>query len=417
MQVARGGVDRGFLEIVDARVESPKYLQGELVETEDEHWISMMETHDDYKKLDKEFAQRLGYSNRGEIPVNLVEKLAHYCDAHPEDLMTAFYARSLINKYFRKRTKERWGRLFASMNASLHRKKFLTSIFLDHMAGEEAFKYFDCASIWHAIDDNDDGYGKANLIKMFAPHFDEDTLRLAYLKANSMPPTFKIRALAGLYPMLDERAQQVVYSYLLEESASGSFEAQRHVINLFPGLSSIDQSGLIDRYLKQRTAEQDVAYFTIRVHAFLKDGIAQKFIERIRCFQSVYLKNRCLLKLSRYLPPRELDTLYEQFMEAFSKLPPSPELIHNLYHFSAVMERQDKDGILAMALNKIEQIDDSNSELYEQGKYHELVFVTPHLGEKHMHKAYAIAETVRGGYRRSIISKLKRHFSHPSNAC
>lgn len=376
-----------------------------------------MKSYDGYKKLDKEFARQLGYTNRAEIPDELVEKLAQYCDAYPEDLMTAFYARDLINKYYRKRTGERWRRLFSSMNSHLLRKKFLSSIFLEHMAREEACAYCDSALIWNAIDDYDDGYNKANLIKMYAAHFNEDTLRMVYQKANFMQPPYRIRTLAGLYPMLDESAQKGVYTYLREQSVSGSFEAQRHVINLFPGLSSADQSGLIDCYLKQDMAEQDVAYFVICNHAALKDGVAHKFIERIRQFRSNYYRNRCLLKLNKYLPPSELDALYEEFLEAFSRLPPSPELIHNLYHFSAVMERLDKDSVIDMALNKIERIDDSSSELYGQGKYHELLFITPHLSGKHMHKAYAIAETVRGGYRRSIISKLKRHSSRSINAC
>lgn len=385
--------------------------------TENERWISMMKPYDDYKTLDKQFSRRLGNNNRGEIPEDLVEKLAQYCDANPEDMMTDFYVRSLINKYFRKRTKERWGRLFATMNSNLHRKKFLASVFLDHMAGEEAFAYFDNTSIWHAIDDHDDGYVKANLIKMFAPHLNADMLRMAYLKANSMQPAYKIRALAGLYPMLDQRGQQVVYSYLQDESVSGSFEAQRHVTNLFPKLSLGNQSALIDSYLEQNAAEQDVAYFVISNHAELEDVIARRFIERIRCFQSEYLRNRCLLTLNKYLSLSEIDALYEQFLETFLRLSPNPELIHNLYHFSAVMRRQDKDSMIDMALNKIEQIDDSSRELYGQWKYHELLFITPHLSQKHMRKAYSIAETVRGGYRRSIVSKLKRHFLHSNNAC
>jgi hypothetical protein len=65
--------------------------------------------------------------------------------------------------------------------------------------------------------------------------------------------------------------------------------------------------------------------------------------------------------------------------------------------------------VIDLALEKIGTFDDSKNEIYEQNKYYELSFIVPHLKEEHMSKAFAIAESIRGGYKRNILSKLKRH--------
>jgi len=77
-----------------------------------------------------------------------------------------------------------------------------------------------------------------------------------------------------------------------------------------------------------------------------------------------------------------------------------------------VLRNSDIDSVIGMALEKIGTFDDAKNEIYEQNKYYELSFIAPHLKEEHMSKALAIAESIRGDYKRNIISKLRRHFSN-----
>jgi hypothetical protein len=126
--------------------------------------------------------------------------------------------------------------------------------------------------------------------------------------------------------------------------------------------------------------------------------------------QSSYLKKRALLKLARHLPGEEIDTLYREFMESFRESPPNAKLLHNLYHFSAVRTDLDNGAVTGMALEKIALFDDSNADHWAQEKYHQLAFLAPHLEEQDKDRAFAIAEKVRGNYRRQLIGKLKRRF-------
>lgn len=381
-----------------------------------------MERYDDYKILERELTQELSYSNRLEIPGELVCKIARFCDAHPDDSMTAYNVSSLIDKFYRRRTKDRWLNLFASLDSYLQRKKFLIDIFFGYRFSNETsslVKSFSATSIWQAIDDfADDDYKKANLIKRFSYLFTEDIVRLAYQRAWSMPDKYRVRALAGIYPKMDAVSKKEVFSYLCREFVEVSSEAAYQLKLLFPFLDTKLQSELISIYLNRPDLpEHYVAYFIIRNVSYLKGENAQKCINKAREFRSEYFRNRCLLKLCNYLPAGEIDMLYQHFIESFVTRKSSAELIHNLYHFSAVLKNLDKDSVIDMALEKIANFDDSQNRCYDQDKYKELSFITPVLNEKHMHKAFAIAESVRGGYKKNIIARLKRHFSNSANYC
>lgn len=381
-----------------------------------------MDTYDHQKILEKEFTQRLGYFNRLELPDELVSEIARFCDAHPDDTMTTYYACSLIDKFFRKRTKERWLKLFASLDSFLHRKKFLIDIFFGYRFHDETsifVKRYSITSIWRAIDDfADDDYEKANLIQRFSYLFTEDIILLAHQRAWSMADKYRVRALAGIYPKMDAASKKEIFAYLCREFIKASSEAAYQLKLLFPFLDTKLQSELISIYLSQPDLpEHYVAYFIIRNAAFLKEENAQKCINKAREFRSEYFRNRCLLKLSNYLPAGEIEVLHQHFIESFAVRKPSTALIHNLYHFSAALKNLDKDSVIDMALDKIAQFDDSQNECYEQNKYKELSFITPLLNEKHLHKAFAIAESVRGGYKKNITSRLRRHFSNSANYC
>lgn len=163
--------------------------------------------------------------------------------------------------------------------------------------------------------------------------------------------------------------------------------------------------------------ESYIAYFVIHNAAFLDNENAQRLAKRIGHFRSEYYRNRCLLKLRRYLPAAEIDALYHEFMESFTARAPTSELLHNLYQFSAVRSDFDKDTIVGMALKKIGGFDDSRNEVYQQQKYAELSFLVPNLSKQHKEQAFAIADSVRGGYRKNLLSRLRRHFANEINYC
>ena len=390
--------------------------------TEEKNLAPLLGCYNDYKILEREFAQQLGYSNRQEIPDNLVSKIARFCDAHPEDVMTPYYAFSLIKKFYRKRTKERWGRLFLSMDTHLQRKKLLLDIFFGYQtSGDEQSILSDicsASSIWRAIEDDADGYGKANMITRFSSLFTEDIVKLAYQRALAMPAKYRVRALAGICPRVDAISKEKIYSFLCGELIKGTSEAASQLTLLFSNFDERSQSELISIYLTHdKLPEQYVANFLIQNVACLRSDDAERFVARIRGFRSTYLKNRCLLKLRDFLPVGEIDAMCRLFIEFFPTQAPSSELIHNLYQFSAVLRNSDIDSVIGMALEKIGTFDDAKNEIYEQNKYYELSFIAPHLKEEHMSKALAIAESIRGDYKRNIISKLRLRISLNVTGC
>jgi hypothetical protein len=380
-----------------------------------------MSAYDDHRILEKEFIERLGYFNRQKLPDDLVRKIAEFCDAHHDDSMTAYYAISLINKFYRNRTKGGWLALFASLDSYLQRKKFLIEIFFGYRLGDVTLMFvngFSATSIWQAIDDFEDGYDKANLINRFARLFTEDIVQLAYQRAWSMSAIYKVRALAGIYSRVDALSKDVIFKFLCEEFVKGNSEAAYQLKRIFPYLDANRRTELVNIYLGQpNLPEYLVAYFIIRNVTYLNGESAQKCVDRTRKFQSEYFVNRCLLKLGNHLPEGELEMLYRRFIESFVSQEPSSQRIHNLYHFSAALNNLDRDSVIDMALEKIASFDDSQNRYYDQDKYKELCFIVPLLNGKHRGKAFLIAESVRGGYKKNIISKLRRHFSSGANYC
>lgn len=387
-----------------------------MVMPDQKEFASLLSSYNDHKALEREFAQQLGYFNRQEIPDDLVNKIAEFCDSHPDDVMTSFYACSLINKFFRRRTKRRWAKLFAAMDSHLKNKRFLIDVFVGYRIDAEKLGWIGMVSvdsIWRAINAFEDGYGKANLIGRFSYLFVDEILQQAYERAQAMPDTFKTRALAGIYPRMTAAAKNDIFSYLLKEFIGGSYEATFQLRRLFSCLETKSRDEVVSAYLSRPDlSERDLSLFIIHNVDHLSAEDAQRFVPKARQLQSDYLRNRCLLKLNRYVPEGELDVLYQGFIENFSTQPPNSELIHNLYHFSVVRKDLDKDKVVNMALSKIENLDDSRNAIYEQRKYAELSFLVPQLTEQHMSKAYAIAASVRGGYRKNLESRLKRHFGN-----
>ncbi|MDM5181545.1 hypothetical protein PO883_30670 [Massilia sp. DJPM01] len=132
--------------------------------------MDKMDPYNTYRSLDQEFAQSLGYSGKREIPDALVLKVAEFIDAHPADMMTAYYAKSLLDKFYRKRKKRRSGNLFNALDSYLRNKRFLIPLFLEYRNNEKnpfSAENHDIAAIWLAIHDLPDGYDKANCIGKF----------------------------------------------------------------------------------------------------------------------------------------------------------------------------------------------------------------------------------------------------------
>jgi hypothetical protein len=205
--------------------------------------------------------------------------------------------------------------------------------------------------------------------------------------------------------------------FLLDQLAGGSFEAAYQLKLRFQHFDKRAQSDVVSAFLNLPTThESSVAYLIIRNAKFLCKDDALRLADRVRGFDSDYLKNRSLLRLSHVVPVEEISDLYERFIDRFMKSPPTVESIHNLYQFSAVLNL-NKSQVIDMALGKIGQLEDSHGEMWNQSTYGQLLFIAPHLNEPHRHQAMEIAKTVRGGYGRAVIKKLERQFANNVQFC
>ncbi|MCE3606090.1 hypothetical protein LXA47_21130 [Massilia sp. P8910] len=380
-----------------------------------------MDSYRTYRALDQEFSQSLGYSGKQELPDTFVLKLAEFIDAHPADTLTAYYAQSLLDKFYRKRTKQRSVNLFNSLNSHLNKKSFLIALFLECRSSEQHPIYadsYDIAAIWLAIHDLVDGYAKANYIGKYSRLFTDEMARFSYQAILAMPDIYKIRALGGIYPRMDKLHKAEILPYLYRQFLSGSPEAAYQLKGMFPHLDEESKTEVISLHLDMPgLPEEFLAYLVIRNAQYLQPSDANRIAARVRMFPTDYFRNRCLLKLAAYLPAGEIEALFKRFMEDFNTLEPSSELIHNLYHFGAVLKTLEKSDVINMALEKIACLDDSESELYNQQKYSEMSFIVPLLTEANKARAIGIAETVKGGYKRNLIARLQVHFSHSKGFC
>jgi hypothetical protein len=372
------------------------------------------DTYDDYTTLKSAFVQTLGYRGRQEIPAELIRGLALFCDTHAGDGMMPFYAASLVNQFWRKRTAVRRDRFVHLVNARMESKSALLALlnYLGH--GDPRWFGDDCCSmipVWVAIRDLPDGYGKANDVHRFARFFREDELQAAYQCALAMPGAYRARALAGLYPCLDTEAQSRILSYLFTELGQQSWEASAQLRRLFPSLDQGLRTEVVGRYLATPSLrEHDLAYFVIHNAQYLDPQDARAIATRLRGYDSEYLRIRSLLKLAAHFPEHEIRTLVDQFLSSFEERPASVELIHNLFHVSAhaCLRRND---IVSMALRKIGQLDDGQNAMWSQKKYNMLSFLAPHLETGHQDAAFSIASHVKGGYRKSLLARLRRNLA------
>ncbi|SHH54445.1 hypothetical protein [Massilia sp. CF038] len=165
-------------------------------------------------------------------------------------------------------------------------------------------------------------------------------------------------------------------------------------------------------------SERDLAYLIIRNAQHLDRASGLALAERARRFTFNYFRNRCILKLRDHVPAAEIKALFDEFMHDFRARPAQSELIHNLYHFSAVCPELPASEAIDLALEKIAMLDDSGKERWAAGdKYNELSFLAPLLRDEHQARAFAIAQSVWGGHRNNLLSRLRRHFSQQDNFC
>jgi len=374
-----------------------------------------------YENLRKEFVQTVGYAGKLEIPDALVRKLAEFIDAHPNDMMTAYYARSLLDMFYRKKTEERSIRLFNRLNSFLVQKSALLELFLHGLGDGQNLSWFenyDIATIWQAISSLNDGYSKANYIGRFSHRFTDEIAGAAYDSMLAMPDTFKIRGLAGIYPRMDAVHKAEILSYLLQQFVSGAAEAAYQLKLKFPHMDKNSRAKVIDAHLEiPGLSERFIAYLAIRNTAYLQPDDANRIVARAKTFESDYLRNRCLLKLAAYLHEEEIENLYDRFMEDFHSQAASTASIHNLYQFGAVVKKLEKSRVVSLALQKIAALDDSQNEVFNQEKYGQMLFIMPLLTEVHREHAFDIAETVRGGYKKTLKGRLRAHFASSKNFC
>lgn len=379
-----------------------------------------MDQDTSYNALKRELVESVGYAGRREIPIALVRKLAEFLDEHADDSMTTFYASSLLDQFYRKRTKERSIRLFDSLNAFLKNKSSLIDLFLRRLHGQHLIhpEQLDAATIWSAIRDLDDGYDKANCIGVYAHLFNDDVASLAYQAILEMPDRCKIRALGGIYSRLDAHHKAETLSFMLQQFAAGDSESAYRLKFMFPYMDRASRSQVVAAHLELPDVPNSfIAYFVIRNAAYFDSDDAVRLAARVRMFDSDYYRNRCLLKLSSFLHDEEVEKLYEQFMTDFSTQPATSARIHNLYHFGSALKTLDTNRVVRLALEKIACLDDSVGEFYRQAKYGEMMFVIPLLTEAHREQAFGIAATIRGRYRQTVLSTLKAHFTNSRSFC
>lgn len=383
--------------------------------------MTSMDSYRRYIGLEKEFVQSLGYSGKIEIPDMLVRKVAEFIDSHPTDTMTSYYVTSLLDKFYRRKTKSKSVNLFNALNSYLRNKSLLIDIFLkDQRNGKisASTEDYDIAAIWLAIDDLPDGYGKANCICSYAHLFTDEILCSAFQTILAMPEIYKTRAFSGIFPRMDKLKKAEIFSYIRQQFLSGLPEAIYTLKLLLPYLDTESRAEVISLHLdRQHLPEEITAFFVIRNAQYLQPDEANKIAMRVRNFSSNYLRNRCLLKLSEYLRAGEVEVLFNRFMKDFNEQEPSSTLIHNLYQFGAVLKTLEKDRVISMALEKIACLDDSQNELFNQQKYSEMLFIMPLLTEANRAKAFGIAETVKGGYKRTLTARLQVHFSQSKEFC
>ena len=375
-----------------------------------------------YDALKKELLESVGYAGRLEIPTELVRKIAVFLDAYPDDSMTTYYANSLLDQFYRKRTKERSIRLFDLLSSYLNNKSPLIDLFLQWGAGKQyrirAEQYFDAATIWSAIRDLGNGYDKANCIDKYAYLFTDEVASLAYHDILQMCEPFNVRAIAGIYPKMDALHKEVILTYVLQQFSSESSEAAYRLKFMFPYMDRASRAKVVAAHLDSPDVREGlIAYLVIRNAAYFDYDDAVRLAARVRTFESDYYRNRCLLKLATYLHDGEIEKLYEQFMVDFNTQPATSARIHNLYHFGSVLKALDSTRVISLALEKIGCLDDSVGDFYEQAKYGEMMFVIPLLTEAHREQAFAIAGTIKGRYRQTVMSKLNAHLANSKDFC
>lgn len=276
---------------------------------------------------------------------------------------------------------------------------------------------YDAGAIWGAIDDLPHGYDKANCIGRHAHVLSPELLDRAYTAVLAFPEPFQTRALGGLFPHLDAEHQAAVFSYLCGQFRLRSDEAAYRLKLVFPFMSKEHRAATVALHVGADVPESWTAYLVIRNVQYLQRAGGERLVETARRFTSAYLRNRCLLKLAAWLPAGELDALFARFMDDVRKHAPSSEMIHNLVQFGAVMETLGRREVIQLALDLIARLDDTQSALYSQQKYGLLLFILPLLGEDDRTAAFDIALTVRGGYRKGLLARMRKHFDEEHNFC
>jgi hypothetical protein len=310
--------------------------------------------------------------------------------------------------------------LFNALNATLRNKGVRIELFLspwDRHPHPARVENYDAGAIWLAIDNLPHGYDKANRIGRFAHVLSPELLDRAYTAVLAFPEPFQTRALGGLFPHLDAEHRAAVFSYLCEQFRLRSHEAAYRLKLVFPFISKEHRAATVALHVGADAPESWTAYLVIRNVQYLQRAGAERLVETARRFTSAYLRNRCLLKLAAWLPTGELDALFAQFMDDVRKHAPSSEMIHNLVQFGAVMETLGRREVIQLALDLIARLDDTQSNLYGQQKYGLLLFILPLLGEDDRTAAFAIALTVRGGYRKGLLARMRKHFDEEHNFC
>lgn len=375
----------------------------------------------DLRTLERALYDELGANHAGEIPEHLIRQLAAHCDKYSANSFLGYDVYSIVQRFWRKRSKAQWGRFFRLMDTALDQNFVLLEIYERCAWRDPALLHLDLGSVfsvWDAVRELPDGYDKANKFGNFAPFFAPQCLADVYRMALDMPHPFRLRALANVYRVVAPQTQNEIFGILCRAFAAGEAEAGNQLKALYPFMVPSDRTSLTRVYLAQPSdAEFFLTYFVVRNAQYFSADEAHALADRARDFEWAYFKNRSLLKLARFLQPDELDVLWREFLVSYRAGPVCSRMLHNLYHFSAVRSELDDATVVDMALAAIAQFDDSDRDLWAQSKYAELSFLTPHLTEPFMDRAFAIARTVRGKYSKGLISRLKRHAAQQSNLC
>jgi len=193
------------------------------------------------------------------------------------------------------------------------------------------------------------------------------------------------------------------------------FEAQRLMLLKAWLLANQGDEGSCKRLL-----EKDLKFWrmTLAESSSLIDKMAAaSAIERHFAMGNLVLRRFSSAQMMKAVPDGWRQPLSASERSVAKVMASEWEFADKAYHFAAVVKAAEPSRVVSLALEKIASLDDSQSEVYAQQKFGQMMFLMPLLGEIHRESAFSIAETVKGGYKKTLKGRLRKHFAGSEGFC